>query len=440
MAPSDRTESRRLAALTDLLRRTVKPPSAASLTEGLNALRTRGALRGRKPRITWPRALLAVAVLSSLVLGVAAVWFLSRGSSLSERPVAVDKIEGGKLLDGGYLSEVGHAGIKLIFNEGSKFELAPGTRGRLRAVTSEGARLSIEHGTASFRITESHDHRWSVEAGPFVVKVRGTIFAVVWDPTLEELKVSLRRGRVAVSGPVVGDELLLQSGQTLTVSLPKRQSVIKEGLSETEDHSQAVAPTTPANSAASTASAAAASDAVASAEHTVPNAPAASVSAAPATPSERSWKEAIATGQWDRILAVVDRDGVAKTLGTLSSEDLFALADAARYRRRTDLARAALLEQRRRFPGSPRSLDALFLLGRVEELGHGGKTAAIKRYDEYLAQAPGGTYAAEALGRRMILTKDVEGPASAGRIAEEYLRRFPGGSYAGAARALRQVP
>jgi hypothetical protein len=131
---------------------------------------------------------------------------------------------------------------------------------------------------------------------------------------------------------------------------------------------------------------------------------------------------------------------VTTILRTLSSEDLFALADAARYRRRADLARAALIEQRRRFPGSPRSLDALFLLGRVEEQGQGGGRQAIQRYDEYLARAPGGTYAAEALGRRMILTKEVEGVASAGRIAEEYLRRFPTGSYAKAARALRQRP
>jgi TolA-binding protein len=166
--------------------------------------------------------------------------------------------------------------------------------------------------------------------------------------------------------------------------------------------------------------------------------PSASASARPS--SERSWKEAIATGQWDRILADVDRDGVATTLQTLSSEDLFAVADAARYRRRTDLARAALLEQRRRFPNSPRSLDALFLLGRVEEVGTGGKRLAIQRYREYLARAPGGTYSAEALGRSMILTKEVDGAASARRIAEEYLQRFPNGSYAQAARALRQVP
>jgi hypothetical protein len=71
------------------------------------------------------------------------------------------------------------------------------------------------------------------------------------------------------------------------------------------------------------------------------------------------------------------------TLQTASSDDLFALADAARYRRRADLARSALLAQRRRFPSSPRSLDAIFLLGRVEELRAGGRAPAIEWYDEY---------------------------------------------------------
>jgi TolA-binding protein len=348
----------------------------------------------------------------------------------------VSKIEGGQLLDGGYLSEVGNAGIDLFFNEGSKFELSPGTRGRLRVATSEGTRLAIEHGKASFQITESRTRRWAVEAGPFVVTVRGTNFAVIWDPTHEELEVSLTRGRVAVRAPVVGDQLVLRPGQTLTVSLPRRESIIKEGHSKTasvskpensDDGEPSSAPT--GSAPRSAANAKGSSQALRHAE---------AEASASASVSERAWKEAIAKGQWDRVLADVDREGVSKTLGTLSSENLLALADAARYRRRANLARAALLEHRRRFPGSPRSLDALFLLGRVEESGL-SKAQAIQRYEEYLARAPGGTYAAEALGRRMILTKDVQGPESASRIAEEYLRRFPGGSYAEAARALRDA-
>ena len=96
--------------------------------------------------------------------------------------------------------------------------------------------------------------------------------------------------------------------------------------------------------------------------------------------------------------------------------------------------------ERRRFPASPRALDAIFLLGRVEESGEHGTARAIAYYDEYLALVPSGAYAAEALGRKMTLANELGGPAEARPIAEEYLRRFPRGSYAGSARALRRVP
>src|SRR6185369_106915 len=128
-------------------------------------------------------------------------------------PVSVAQVEGGKILEAGYLAESGGKGMVLSFNEGSRFSLTPGTRGRLRAVTPEGVRLALDHGTAALRITPSHERRWWVEAGPFVVSVTGTDFTVHWDPTSEELGVELRQGRVAVSGPVVGDELVLRPGQ-----------------------------------------------------------------------------------------------------------------------------------------------------------------------------------------------------------------------------------
>jgi TolA-binding protein len=104
-----------------------------------------------------------------------------------------------------------------------------------------------------------------------------------------------------------------------------------------------------------------------------------------------------------------------------------------------DLADAALRAQRRRFPSSPRAAEAIFLLGRVAELRPAGRAVALQRYDEYLARAPTGTYAAEALGRKMTLVNEAEGAAKARPIADEYLRRFPAGSYAGAARTLQSV-
>jgi ferric-dicitrate binding protein FerR (iron transport regulator) len=436
MTAPEPVDSRALTALTGLLRSSTKRPSKAELARGLDVLRGRIASDGLKPRRAYRWSLVAAALTVCVVLASVAVFALLNPSVPAAHAVAVSRIEGGKILDGGYLSESGRAGIKLFFNEGSRFVMSSGTRGRLRVVPPDGARFALEQGSASFEITHDPGRRWAVEAGPFVVTVKGTDFTVTWDAVSERFELRLRRGRVSVSGPMVGGDLALGAGQKLTVSLPRAETVITE-LRTDEPTTES---TPPSSSSAALAPTAASKDSseqggavpTASATH-----PAASASAAG---NERRWREALAHGQWDRILSDVERDGVEATLQNATSDDLFALADAARYRRRVDLARAALVSHRRRFPSSPRSLDAVFLLGRVEELRDGGRKPAIAFYDEYLSRAPTGTYAAEALGRKMILSSEVGGPASARPMAEEYLKRFPKGSHAGAARALTRMP
>jgi len=422
MTGSDRSEAR-LDRLSRLWRGSVAPPDAAELDRGLARLRGRLVAEGREPWLARRGTPLTAALVAGVLVALLLVWRLP--SRTGAAPVAVTQVEGGRILEAGYLAESGGKGMVLSFNEGSRFSLAPGTRGRLRAVTTEGVRLALDHGTAALRITPSHARRWWVEAGPFVVSVTGTDFTVHWDPTSEELGVELRQGRVAVSGPVVGDELVLRPGQNLTVNLAKRETVISE---------------VPADKAAAAPPSAepAASASVRLSARDVPSG-AALASVAPSA-SARRWREALASGQWDKILADVEREGVETSLQKLSSDELFALADAARYRRRPELARAALLAQRERFPNSARSLDAVFLLGRVEESRAEGKQRALRRYDEYLERAPNGTYAAEALGRKMILVKELEGTKSARRVAAEYLERFPNGSYAEAAHTLERAP
>lgn len=428
MTRNEGSDSRRLDALTELAKGAAKPPTAVELDRGLRRIRAQVEAGRTRSRISLRLAVLASALLACVALAVALVPRFRAPSPPSSPSVVVTRVDGGTILEGGYLSEIGNGGVSLLFSEGSKFVLTPGTRGRLRTVTTDGARLALDHGTASFQITPSVERRWWVEAGPFLVSVRGTDFTVVWDPTREELEVKLRRGRVAVSGPVLGEELILRPGQNLRVNLGKRETVITDER-----------PEIPAPASSQSASPARASAPVASISSAA-TAPSAQGSANASVSRERRWREAVAKGQWDRILADVERDGVEASLPTLSSDELFALADAARYRRRPELARSALLTQRERFPNSSRASDAVFLLGRVEESRAGGRDAALKRYDEYLARAPSGTYAAEALGRKMILVKEQQGPDGARPIADEYLRRFPSGSYAAAARALARAP
>ena len=433
--PGDPMDFPALASMTELVREGVQRPAGAELDRGLDALYVRiAAGRVRRRRLVrWSLVGVTAALSILVVLQVASI---SRGHlSAPEPPALVYQIEGGKVLEGGYLRESGHAGLKLLFNEGSRFELAPGTRGRIRAVDKGGAHLVIENGTASFQVTHSNDRRWLVEVGPFLVAVKGTIFTVSWDPSSERFELNLRRGRVVVSGPVSGGDLALRSGQRLVVSLAKAETLITEEQPE-EALGESVG--IPALSAA-TPAASPPSIAVDKAAGPSPST-ARAASTVAKVDAERRWTEELASGHWDRILESVERTGVEAALNTASSEDLLALADAARYSHRTELARTALLAQCRRFPDSPRALDAIFLLGRVEESHGSGTARAMARYDEYLARAPTGAYAAEALGRKMTLMRQVGGAAQARPLAEEYLRRFPKGSYAGSAHALLQAP
>jgi TolA-binding protein len=421
-----------LSALTELARESTQPPTSKQLDRGLQALFVRiGDPRAR--RITLLRWSLAGAAATACM--AIAVGLLVRAGPLADKntePSLTYRIEGGNLVEGGYLREAGRDGIKLAFSEGSEFVLQSGTRGRLQSVDSSGARIAIESGTASFHINPRRSNaRWLVDVGPFLVTVKGTVFTVAWDTANERFDLKLLRGRVTVNGPISGGDITLKAGQRLLVDLPKAETLIAE-LKPGENWDTTA--TTPY-------AASAPGERPASARPTPYNAAAASTaSPAPKTVGEHHWTEALARGHLDKILSEARRGGIEATLEKASSDDLFALADAARYRRRVNLARKALLAGRRRFPDSPRSLDAAFLLGRVEETSHLGLAKATRWYEEYLARAPTGTYAAEALGRKMTLMKRLQGDEQARPIAEEYLRRFPSGSYAGAARALAHAP
>lgn len=421
-----------LRALVDLARTSAQPATPARLTQGLHDVSTRLAERKLRWKFAVRSSFVLAATTACVFMVLGAVSMSRKRSQTPAQSALTYQIEGGNVIDGGYLHESGSSGIKLFFTEGTEFILMPGARGRLRTVDNRGAHIAIEQGSASFQVTPSKNARWLVDVGPFLVAVKGTVFTVSWDAASERFELRLRHGRVSVTGPVTGGEVSLRAGQRLVVSLPKAETVITEQTPE----EAWLDPVVPAPSVHAP-EALEAPSAVGSPVTERPRSPLAAKMDGSKSDGERRWPEAIATGKWDRILAEVERSGIKGTLERASSEDLFALADAARYRRRTSLAREALLAQRRRFPGSERALDAAFLLGRMEEdRGHGARRA-LGWYDEYLSRAPAGTYASEALGRKMTVTSSLEGPERARPIAEEYLRRFPNGTYAGAARALR---
>jgi hypothetical protein len=178
-----------------------------------------------------------------------------------------------------------------------------------------------------------------------------------------------------VSGPVSGADITLRAGQRLVVNLAKAETLITEDKPEKAVDEIVGAPASPVAPPPAVRPSVA-TDKPAGRNPAATPAP----STVASTQGERRWADELASGHWDRILEDVERAGIKATLDKASSEDLFALADAARYRRRTDLARAALLAERSRFPGSPRSLDAVFLLEwRLRRGGFGTKDDSHER-------------------------------------------------------------
>jgi TolA-binding protein len=140
------------------------------------------------------------------------------------------------------------------------------------------------------------------------------------------------------------------------------------------------------------------------------------------------------------VLRDADEAGIDVVLARRPVADLAALADAARYGHRNDLARRTLQTERSRFPRASESRSAAFLLGRMAEES-GDTREALSEYDTCLRESPDGALAQEALGRKLgVLRQNKSDGAEARSAASEYLRRFPTGPYAHIAEEMTRGP
>jgi TolA-binding protein len=432
------TEPRGVDAVAEFVRTAAPPMTTAQRVEGLQALTFRLAQRRRAGRRS---AWVAVVAAGAAAVGAVLLWRGAHHAMTADGDALAYRIEGGVIGDGGYVRSFGADGPVLRFSEGTSMRLMPGGRGRLGRVDGHGARFAIEQGEAEVKVTPRPGARWLVDAGPFLITVRGTVFHASWDGASEKLDVAMTKGLVTVTGPVAEGAVAVRGGQRLTVNVRTKEVLLRElgdsGVTATPSEgpppATAVAASSPAV-AGPAAQAAGASGARARAR----------TSGASSGASSESWASALNAGDFDGILQDAERRGLGASLARTPATELAALADAARYRRRDDVARRALLAERARFPRSARARDAAFLLGRLEETSESasrsGGVRALEWYDRYLQEAPLGAYASEALGRKMTAMARLQGRRAAHEVAATYLRRFPNGSYAATARGLLDAP
>ena len=432
----------RAQGLVDLARDSLGQLTDGRRVAGLHALRDRVSSRQRVRSVL--RVTMALTGALSLVCGVVLTL-----SAVKHRDKVAShlglRVEGAELRADGTVQGPGSARPVLHFSDGSEVSLKEGARARVRSMDGHGARITVERGEAHVYVVHAEGTHWTFDAGPFVVAVTGTAFSLSWREDTQRLDVRLENGTVNVSGPASDAPLALRAGQWLSWRGGQGGEVRIRSLDATDDAEETAGnadllagvdrsePATPiAGTALDTSP-----GAVPSLD--VPPRGDALRRKTPRPGHERNWASDLARGRSEAIVSDAISLGIEGVFAHSSGNDLAALADAARYTHRQDVARGAFLAQRRRFPGSDYAHVASFGLGRLDDADQDLR-AALTWFDTYLAEAPNGRYASEALGHKMTIVKLLEGKEAAQAWADLYLRRFPNGTYAAAARAVTGTP
>jgi FecR protein len=410
--------SDRLEDVTSLAREAAGAPVGAELhAEGRRRLL--GAMHAPRRRTPAGAARrFAPAALAATVVTLLGFAFFVRTAPLRY------EVRGGSISAASYVSAPPSGPAEVRFSDGSNVVAAAGSRLRVEETRADGARVLLERGTATARVQHERRSGWLFVAGPFDVHVTGTRLTIAWDPTKEEVDVTLHEGSVEIDSPVGPSHYVVGAGHRFHAS-------VLEGTVKMDGAPASSA--APAERAGSTEPAPSAPLAIAS------TAAPESRSAAPSTPSaavrEESWPDLVRRGAFEAVVAAAKDRGLSGCLATCTAPDVRALADAARYVGDTETAKRSLTSLRSRFSGSRQGAAAAFLLGRTSE-STGDLQAADHWYRTYLDDAPNGEFAADALAGRMRTSAALEGARAGALLAREYLRRYPDGVHAPAARKL----
>ena len=377
-----------------------------------------------RPQFAWGKWALAGA--AAVVLGIAAYRLPLQPS---DRPLHY-VVEGATVAAAETITAT--AAARVLFSDESSLGIETSAKIKVLGTDAYGAQVAIADGSIDVMVTPRSHSSWRFDAGPFSVLVKGTAFRLGFDAAKGRLDLHMNTGVVEVRGPRADRVLTLRAGESLELfANPQREAPIAPPIRVAQETPRPEVPTilslsTPAETSRVVAKHGGSPGRLAMHEGALPG-------------QSLSWSELIAKGDFSSIVQDAERRGLDVTLARGSAQELITLADAARYTRKYETARQALLALRARFAGSDRAKDAAFFLGRLSEVGPASSDAALTWYDTYLAEAARGPYASEALGRKLTLLvhKDRQ---LAHQTARTYLQRFPEGNQAELARSVVQSP
>jgi transmembrane sensor len=324
------------------------------------------------------------------MLGLAAVVGL-----LSARPISFATSTGQGNV-GDVLEAARRDPLPINFSEGSKIVLHEGSRARVLATQTAGARVLLESGVADVSIVHRRGGRtrWRFEAGPFQVLVKGTQFELGWQPAGQWLSLTMKAGSVELSGSCLPAPRIVARGASIRMSCAKAAPP-----EEPAEAARAQTPQTPAT--------------------------AAQTKGAPSTTVKPSTREPRAVPQ-----------SFEASCDAASKAELVAWANRERLAGSVTHARTALLALRRHFSGSNEAGTAAFTLGRMAFDQQADYGEAARWFASYLSEQPNGPLMGDAAGRLLEAHERQGNLAAARHDAQAYLRRFPDGPYAARARRI----
>lgn len=351
---------------------------------------------------------------------------------LTYRPMLEYEIVGAAMAADGEI-RAGLNGASLLFSDGSSIRAKPHSLLSLSIVGQQAVLARLFRGALDVTVRRDENADWRFLAGPYEVRVVGTRFHLTWNSESAELVVKMHEGSARITGPGKFDRTLF-AGETL-----HRTGIELDVAREADPAANARLVSKPPPPRLDLG-----------VERSQPDAGPAKLTSAlleerstdwepmdepKRRPPEDDWPSLVSRGKFAEVVEAAEREGVETALSNHPVADLKALAQAARYTGKNLLALRSWTGIRERFRGNAAASQAAFFLGRLyDELGD--PEPARDWLDTYLAEAPNGVYASEALGRRLALARRLGQHADAKRLARQYLEHFPAGAYVRTARSL----
>jgi hypothetical protein len=321
---------------------------------------------------------------------------------------------------GEWLATGGSSELPLDFSEGTHVVLAADSRGRVEELGRAGAVFVVERGEVRAHVVHRANTSWRFRAGPFDVQVTGTTLAVEWDPQRERFTVKVDEGAVMVRGPGVGGSVV-RAHEQCVVDMPARSMRLTS-----TDQGAGTGAGTGATGTAPAAPIEAGTEAIAP----TPAAPVAAVNPVRAAPVA-GWTTFERRGEYQAAYDAARDAGFASLPRASSADELLRLAQVGQLSRHGEAAREAWLACRQRFPGSVQAGVAAYELGRASTSGD-----AVRWFEAYLHEEPGGPLAREASGRLIEAATSAGDSATARDAATRYLTRYPSGPHAALAQRI----